>query len=97
MSIQILNSTLQIEADAITTLALAALLLLLGAAVKNRVRILNHYCIPAPVVGGFLFMFFNLPRPCDGEFPGEFRHLLSESVHAGVLHDSRTLGEFFAS
>ena len=72
MSIQILNSTLQIEADAITTLALAALLLLLGAAVKNRVRILNHYCIPAPVVGGFLFMFLTFLGHVTGSFQVSF-------------------------
>ena len=69
MSIQILNSTLQIEADAITTLALAALL---GAAVKNRVRILNHYCIPAPVVGGFLFMFLTFLGHVTGSFQVSF-------------------------
>ena len=72
MSIQILNSTLQIEADAIATLALAALLLLLGAAVKNRVRILNHYCIPAPVVGGFLFMFLTFLGHVTGSFQVSF-------------------------
>ena len=72
MSIQILNSGLQIEADAIATLALAALLLLLGAAVKNRVRILNHYCIPAPVVGGFLFMFLTFLGHVTGSFQVSF-------------------------
>ena len=72
MSIQILNSGLQIEADAIATLALAALLLLLGAAVKNRVRILNHYCIPAPVVGGFLFMFLTFLGHVTGSFQVRF-------------------------
>ncbi len=72
MSIQILDSALQIEMDAVTTLALAALLLLLGAAVKNRIRILNHYCIPAPVVGGFLFMFLTFAGHMSGRFQMSF-------------------------
>lgn len=37
------------------TLALAALVLFLGYAVRRRVGFLDRYNIPAPVVGGFLF------------------------------------------
>lgn len=40
------------------TLALASVLLLLGYYIKKKVSIINKYCIPAPVVGGFLFMLF---------------------------------------
>ena len=29
----------------------------MGYSINKRVTILNKYCIPAPVVGGFLFMF----------------------------------------
>lgn len=77
-------------------LALAALLLLLGAAVKNRVRILNHYCIPAPVVGGFLFMFLTFLGHVTGSFQVSFDTYFPEPLHAGFLHDGGTLGEFFA-
>lgn len=51
------NSILTINLDSILTLALAVIVLLVGYGVKNRSAFLRKYCIPAPVVGGFLFMF----------------------------------------
>ncbi|GGI39667.1 sodium/glutamate symporter [Mammaliicoccus stepanovicii] len=44
-----------LELDAITTLALASILLLLGQAIVNNVSILKRLCIPAPVIGGLCF------------------------------------------
>lgn len=41
--------------DLIQTLALAAVVLLMGYAIRKRVGLLDRYNIPAPVVGGFLF------------------------------------------
>lgn len=41
--------------DAITTLALASVLYLLGVYIVNHVSILKKLCIPAPVIGGLLF------------------------------------------
>ncbi len=40
--------------DAIATLALATLVLLLGQLVKNRIAFLSRYNLPAPVIGGLL-------------------------------------------
>ena len=40
--------------DAIATLALATLVLLLGQLVKNRIVFLSRYNLPAPVIGGLL-------------------------------------------
>lgn len=57
MSIEMLEGVLTFKADAIMTTAMAAVLLLIGFWIKSRVKVLNKYCIPAPVVGGFLFMF----------------------------------------
>ena len=57
MSIEMLEGVLTFKADAVMTTAMAAVLLLIGFWVKGRVKVLNKYCIPAPVVGGFLFMF----------------------------------------
>ena len=57
MSFEILEKVLNINCDAIMTCAMAAVMLLIGFFVKKKVKILNKYCIPAPVVGGFLFMF----------------------------------------
>ncbi|MGF0094949.1 sodium/glutamate symporter [Peptoniphilus sp. SGI.035] len=51
------NGILTINLDSILTLALAVILLLVGYGVKNRSSFLRKYCIPAPVVGGFMFMF----------------------------------------
>lgn len=51
------NGVLTINLDSILTLALAVILLLVGYGIKNRSSFLRKYCIPAPVVGGFLFMF----------------------------------------
>ena len=51
-----------LELDAITTLALASILYLLGVYIVNHVNILKRLCIPAPVIGGLLFaiVFFML-------------------------------------
>lgn len=51
------NGIFNINLDSILTLALAVIVLLVGYGVKNRSAFLRKYCIPAPVVGGFLFMF----------------------------------------
>ena len=57
MSFEFVESVLNIKADAIMTCFMAAVLLLIGFFLKGKVKILNKYCIPAPVIGGFLFMF----------------------------------------
>ena len=57
MSIEMLEGVLNFNADAVMTTAMAAVLLLIGFFIKSKVKVLNKYCIPAPVVGGFLFMF----------------------------------------
>ena len=57
MSFEFIENVLTIKADAVMTVAMAAVLLLIGFWIKGKVKVLNKYCIPAPVVGGFLFMF----------------------------------------
>lgn len=57
MTFEMVNNVLNISTDAVMTVAMSAVLLLIGYAVKGKVKFLNKYCIPAPVVGGFLFMF----------------------------------------
>ena len=57
MDFETIEGILNINLNSTTTLALAALLLIMGYSINKRVTILNKYCIPAPVVGGFLFMF----------------------------------------
>lgn len=53
------NEILTINLDSILTLALAVIVLLVGYGVRNKLQFLRKYCIPAPVVGGFLFMFIS--------------------------------------
>ncbi len=50
------NGMLTIGCGIVVTLALAVVALLIGNAIKNRVGFLQKYCIPSPVVGGFIFM-----------------------------------------
>lgn len=57
MTFEVVENVLNINSGSVMTLALAAILLLIGYAVKSKVHFLTKYCIPAPVVGGFLFMF----------------------------------------
>lgn len=56
MSFQVLDSVFTISMDAIFTLAFAGVLLLIGYGIRNKIGFLQKFCIPAPVVGGFLFM-----------------------------------------
>lgn len=44
-----------LELDAITTLAIASLLYLLGIYIVNHISILRRLCIPSPVIGGLIF------------------------------------------
>ena len=57
MNFETIEGVLNINLNSTMTLALAALLLIMGYSINKRLTILNKYCIPAPVVGGFIFMF----------------------------------------
>lgn len=72
MSFETIENVLNINADAVMTTAMAAVLLLIGYFVKNKVTVLNKYCIPAPVVGGFLFMFVTFAGHMSGTFAFNF-------------------------
>ncbi|MFR8016577.1 MAG: sodium/glutamate symporter [Clostridiaceae bacterium] len=45
---------------------MAAVILLIGFFIKSKVKFLEKYCIPAPVVGGFLFYVCHFYWSCDG-------------------------------
>lgn len=47
-----------ISLDMYQTTAIAVLVLLLGKFLKKRIRFLETFCIPSPVVGGLLFAIF---------------------------------------
>ena len=46
---------IQIPIDKYQTLAIAVVVLFLGSFLRKRVRILERFCIPAPVIGGLIF------------------------------------------
>ncbi|MBW9150113.1 sodium/glutamate symporter [Clostridium sp. CM028] len=49
-----------IKLDMIQAVALAVIVLFIGQKIKNKVGFLDKYCIPAPVVGGLLFVILTL-------------------------------------
>ena len=49
-----------LQLDMIQTVALAVVVLLLGQAIRGRVKLLETFCIPAPVVGGIIFAILAL-------------------------------------
>ena len=68
MSFETVEGTLNISCTMIMTTALAAILLLIGFWIRKKVSFLTKYCIPAPVVGGFLFMFITFAGHQSGAF-----------------------------
>ena len=72
MSFEVLEGVLNINATAVMTTAMAAVMLLIGFFVKSKVGFLTKYCIPAPVVGGFLFMFVTFAGHMSGTFKFNF-------------------------
>lgn len=59
MKIEFIESVLTLTFNNIGTMTLASIFLLIGYGIKQRVNFLEKFCIPAPVVGGFLFVFIN--------------------------------------
>ena len=72
MSFEVIDSIFTIKADSIMTVAMAAVLLLIGFFIKSKVKFLDKYCIPAPVVGGFPFMFITFIGHITGTFSFSF-------------------------
>ncbi len=72
MTFQPVDGVLTITSNMIMTTALAAILLLIGFWIKKKVPFLTKYCIPAPVIGGFLFMFVTFAGHQSGAFAFKF-------------------------
>ena len=79
MNFEIIEGILNINLNSTMTLALAALLLIMGYSINKRVTILNKYCIPAPVVGGFLFMFLTWLGHISGTFKFNFENIFQST------------------
>ena len=72
MTFETIAGVLNINADAVMTLAMSAVLLLVGYFIKGKVSLLDKYCIPAPVISGFLFMFVTFIGYTTGTFNFNF-------------------------
>lgn len=51
---------MEIKLDMIQSIGLAIILLLMGRKIRKKVNLLEKYCIPSPVVGGFIFAILSL-------------------------------------
>ena len=49
---------MKIQLDMYQTIAVAVVVLMLGKFLKERVELLERFCIPAPVIGGVIFAIF---------------------------------------
>ncbi|WP_455258068.1 sodium/glutamate symporter [Peptoniphilus asaccharolyticus] len=78
MTFETLEGILNINLDSILTLALASILLLIGYGLKNRVYFLEKYCIPAPVIGGFLFMLITWIGHTNSLFVFNFENVFQD-------------------
>ncbi len=79
MKFEIIDGLTTIGLDSAVTLAFAAALLLIGYFVKNKVKLLDKYCIPAPVIGGFLFMFVTWIGHLTGTFSFTFENIFQNA------------------
>lgn len=67
-----------IELNMFYTATIAVLVLLLGSFVKNRIYLLEKFCIPVPVVGGIIFTLITLLGYVTKTFMIEFDFVLSD-------------------
>lgn len=79
MGFEIIDGMTKIEVNSAVTLAFAAILLLLGYFAKDKVKILDKYCIPAPVIGGFIFMFITWIGYSTNTFSFDFQNIFQET------------------
>ena len=67
-----------IELNMFYTATIAVLVLLLGSFVKNKIYLLEKFCIPVPVVGGIIFTIITLLGYVTKTFMIEFDFVLSD-------------------
>ena len=79
MNFETIEGVLNINLNSTMTLALAALLLIMGYSINKRLTILNKYCIPAPVVGGFIFMFLTWLGHTSSVFKFNFENIFQST------------------
>lgn len=73
------NEILTIGVNEAITLAFAAILLVIGYKLKEKWGVLEKYCIPAPVVGGFLCMIVTCVGHMTQTFTIEFKNIFQDT------------------
>lgn len=94
MTFENLDGILNINLDSVLTLALASILLLIGYALKNKIKFLEKYCIPAPVIGGFIFMLITWIGHSTSSFNFNFENIF-QSVFMLAFFTTVGLGASF--
>ena len=70
-----------IELDIAQTVGIAAVLLVVGDAIKKRVGVLSRYFIPGPIIGGLVFSLIAL----FGHQTGLFTFTFYDNMRAFLL------------
>ena len=69
---------IKIQLDMYQTIAVAVVVLMLGKFLKERVSLLERFCIPAPVIGGVIFAIFTCLCYVTGIAEFSFDDILKE-------------------
>ena len=69
---------MSITLDMYQTIAVAVVVLILGAFLKRKISFLEKFCIPAPVIGGLIFAIFTLICYSTGILEIDFDDTLKE-------------------
>ena len=69
---------MKIELDMYQTIAVAVVVLMLGSFLKKKFKVLERFCIPAPVVGGVVFAIFTCICYATGLVEFSFNDILKE-------------------
>ena len=82
-----------INVDMYQTLAVAVGVLYLGGFLKKKVRFLETFCIPSPVIGGIIFAIISCILHVAGIVEFQFDET-KNSLHGHVLHFSWLSGKY---
>ena len=69
---------MKIQLDMYQTIAVAVVVLMLGNFLKHRIRLLERFCIPSPVIGGVIFAIFTCICYVTGIAEFSFDDILKE-------------------
>ena len=79
----------QISLDMYQTLGMAVAVLFLGAFLKKRIKFLETFCIPSPVVGGLIFAIVSCILYATGILEISFDETLKKCMYGNIFHVGR--------